>query len=69
MISLQVWRIPQEKISINTLIERTEEVALSRSSHMSEALPLSENKYAEFYEIDKPMIQFADGVNEIQHAQ
>ena len=36
---------------------------------MSEALPLSENKYAEFYEIDKPMIQFADGVNEIQHAQ
>ena len=26
MISSQVWRIPQEKININTLEERTEEV-------------------------------------------
>ena len=36
---------------------------------MSEALLLSEDEYAEFYEIDKPMIQFAEGVNEIQHIQ
>ena len=36
---------------------------------MSEALPLSDDKYAEFYEIDKPVIQFAEGVNEIQHVQ
>ena len=33
------------------------------------APPLSEDKYAEFYEIDKPVIQFAEGVNEIQHIQ
>ena len=43
--------------------------ALSRWSHMPEALPLSEDKYAEFYEIDKPVIQFEEGVNEIQHIQ
>ena len=36
---------------------------------MPDALPLSEEKYAEFYEIDKPVIQFAEGVNEIQHVQ
>ena len=42
---------------------------LSRSSTMPEAPPLSEDKYAEFYEIDKPVIQFAEGVNEIQHIQ
>ena len=42
---------------------------LSRLSHMPEAPPLSENNYAEFYEIDEPVIQFAEGVNEIQHIQ
>ena len=26
MISMQVWRIPRERISVNTLIERWEEV-------------------------------------------
>ena len=36
---------------------------------MSEALPLSEDKYAEFYEIGEPVIQFADRVNEIQQVQ
>ena len=36
---------------------------------MSEAPPLSEDKYVEFYDIDKPVIQFAEGVNEIQHVQ
>ena len=30
---------------------------------------LSEDEYAEFCEIDKPVIQFAEGVNEIQHIQ
>ena len=30
--------------------------ALSRSLHMAEAPPLAEDKYAEFYEIDKPVI-------------
>ena len=41
--------------------------ALSRLSHMPEAPPVSEDEYAEFYEIDEPVIQFAEGVNEIQH--
>ena len=36
---------------------------------MSEAPLLSQDKYAEFYEIDEPVIQFSDGVNEIQHVQ
>ena len=36
---------------------------------MPEAPPLSEDEYAEFYEIDEPVIQFAEGVNEIQHVQ
>ena len=36
---------------------------------MSEAPPLSKDKYVEFHEIDKPLIQFADGLNEIQHIQ
>ena len=42
---------------------------LSRSSHMVEAPLLAEEKYAEFYKIDEPVIQFEDGVNEIQHIQ
>ena len=36
---------------------------LSRSSHMLEAPVLSEDHYAEFYEIDEPGIQFAEVVN------
>ena len=43
--------------------------ALSRSSHMAEAPPLEEDEYAEFYEIEKPVIRFEGGVNEIQHIQ
>ena len=42
---------------------------LSRLSHMPVAPPLSEDKYAEFFEIDQPVIQFSKGVNEIQHIQ
>ena len=41
--------------------------ALSRSSHMVEALPLEEDEYAKFYEIDEFVIKFEGGVNEIQH--
>ena len=33
---------------------------------MAEASPL-EYEYAEFYEIDEPVIKFEEGVNEIQH--
>ena len=36
---------------------------------MVEAPLLAEDKYAEFYEIDKPVIIFGGGVNEIQHIQ
>ena len=36
---------------------------------MAEAPPLEEDKYEEFYKIDKPVIKFAGGVNEIQHIQ
>ena len=43
--------------------------ALSRSSHISEAPLLSEDKYAEFYDVDEPVIKFADGVNDLQHVQ
>ena len=35
---------------------------------MFEALPLEEDEYAEFYEIDEPVIQF-EGVHEKQHIQ
>ena len=49
--------------------ENSNAVALSRSSHMGEAPLLEENKYAEFFKIDKPMISFEGGVNEIQHIQ
>ena len=35
---------------------------LSRSSHMAE---LEEDEYAEFYEMDEPVIKFEGGVNEI----
>ena len=41
--------------------------ALSRSSRMAEAPLLEEDEYAEFYDIDEPVIQ--GGVNEIQHIQ
>ena len=43
--------------------------ALSRLSHMPEASQLSEDEYAEFYEVDEPVIQLAEGVNEIQQIQ
>ena len=43
--------------------------ALSRLSHMPEAPPLSKNEYEEFYEMDEPVIQFAEGVNRIQQVQ
>ena len=36
---------------------------------MAEAPPLEKDEYAEFYEIDEPVIQFEDEVNEIQHIQ
>ena len=36
---------------------------------MAEAPPLAGDKYTEFYEIDKPVINFGEGVNEIQHIQ
>ena len=34
---------------------------------MAEALPLKEDEFAKFYEIDEPLIKFEGGVNEIQH--
>ena len=42
---------------------------LSRSSHMAEALPLEKDEYAKCHEIDKPVIKFEGGVNEIQQIQ
>ena len=41
--------------------------ALSRSSHMAKALSLEEDEYAEFYEMDEPVIKFKGGVNDFQH--
>ena len=43
--------------------------AFSRSSHMAETPPFEEDEYAEFYEMDEPVIKFEGGVNEIQHIQ
>ena len=36
---------------------------------MAEAPVLAEDKYAKFYEIDKPVINFKGGVNKVQHIQ
>ena len=47
--------------------ENSNTVTFSRSSHMEEAPPLEEDEYAKFYEIDKPVIKFEGGVNEIHH--
>ena len=43
--------------------------ALSRSLHMVEALPIEEDEYAKFYELDEHVIKFEERVNEIQHIQ
>ena len=43
--------------------------ALSRSSHMEDALPMEDDVYAEFYEIDEPVIKYIEGINKIQHIQ
>ena len=43
--------------------------ALSLSAHMAEALPLEDDKYAEFFKVDKPVIKFEGRVNKIQHVQ
>ena len=34
---------------------------------MAEAPPLEEDEYAQFYEIDEPMIKFEKGMNGIKH--
>ena len=39
--------------------------ALSRSSHMEDAPLLEDNVYAEFCNVDEPVITFLDGINEI----
>ena len=44
-------------------------IAFSWSTHMGEVPPLEEDEYAEFYEINKPVIKFEGSVNEIQHLQ
>ena len=36
---------------------------------MADALPLEEHNYAEFYEIDEPVIKFQGRINKIQHVQ
>ena len=39
--------------------------ALSRSSHMEDARLLEDDIYAEFYDVDKPVIKFLEGINEV----
>ena len=36
---------------------------------MEDAPPLEDNVYAEFYDVEKPVIKFLEGINEIQHVQ
>ena len=43
--------------------------ALNRSSYMEDAPLIEDNVYAEFYEVDEPVIKFLDGINKIQHVQ
>ena len=43
--------------------ENSNAEALSRSSHMAEALPLKEDEYAKFYKIDELVIRFEGRVN------
>ena len=43
--------------------------ALSRSSHMEDALLIEDDVYAEFYEVEEPVIKYLKGINELQHIQ
>ena len=43
--------------------------ALSRASHMEDAPLMEEDVYAEFYEVEEPVIKYREEVNEIQHIQ
>ena len=43
--------------------------ARRRSSHMEDAHLLEDNVYAEFYNVDEPVIKFLEGINEVQHVQ
>ena len=49
--------------------ENSNAEALSQSTHLAEALPLEEDEYFEFYEVDEPVIRFDGGLNKIQHVQ
>ena len=39
---------------------------LSQSTHMVAALPLEEDEYAEFYDVDELVIRFEGGINQFQ---
>ena len=42
---------------------------LSQSTHMVEAPPLKDENYAEYYEMEVPVIRFVGGVNNTQLVQ
>ena len=43
--------------------------ALSRSAHMAKAPALADDDYAEFFDVNEPIIKFEESVNEIQYIQ
>ena len=48
--------------------EKSNRDGLSRSAHMTEALLLEDDEFAEFYKVDELVIRFEGGVNKIQHS-
>ena len=36
---------------------------------MEDAPSLEDDVYAEFYDVDEPVIKFLEGINEVQHVQ
>ena len=36
---------------------------------MEDALSLEDDVYAEFYDVEKPVIKFLESINEVQHFQ
>ena len=57
------WNQELAGFNLTVIHKKGKEDALSRSSHMAEAPPLQEDKYAKFYKIDKLVIRFEGGVN------
>ena len=55
---------------IHVLVSRYSNAdTLSRSSQMEDAPLIEDDMYAEFYEVEEPVIKYIKRINEIQHIQ